>query len=76
MYPYFFFSAKKNFLGIALNFHLILCWHFQVIRRDTAMDQLKAVVSGGMGDVHKESEKALLGQIVMTKYNNKTYRYE
>jgi hypothetical protein len=54
-----------------------LLWDVQVIRTDTVMDQLRAIVRparGGGGDVHKESEKALLGQIVMTKYNNKTYR--
>jgi hypothetical protein len=45
-----------------------------VIRTDTVFDQLKTI-SGMRGvDLQKEAEKTLLGQVVITRYNNRTYR--
>jgi hypothetical protein len=44
-----------------------------VIRTDTVLDQLRALSK--QANFFKDAEKALLGQVVITRYNNKTYRF-
>jgi hypothetical protein len=62
-------TKKSRILNTVLNFLI-----FQVIRTDTVFDQLKTI-SGMRGvDLQKEAEKTLLGQVVITRYNNRTYR--
>jgi len=46
----------------------------KIIRTDTVMDQLMSCVRGQGG--RQMAQKLLLGAIVMTKYNNKTYRID
>jgi len=46
----------------------------KIIRTDTVMDQMKLCMKGGGGK--EMAAKTLLGCIVMTRYNNKTYRID
>jgi len=46
----------------------------KILRTDTVMDQLMSCVRGQGGK--QMAQKLLLGAIVMTKYNNKTYRID
>jgi hypothetical protein len=38
------------------------------------LDVLRLLVQGGVADVQTAAEKALLGAVVLTRYNNKIYR--
>merc|ERR1719204_2481178 len=44
----------------------------KIIRTDTVLDQMKLCMKGSGGQ--EGCKRTLLGQIIMTKYNNKTYR--
>merc|ERR1719435_42579 len=59
---------------------ILLCCEVshKILRTDTVLDQIEEVHkrSGGGGNFRATSEKALLGAIVMTRYNNKTYRID
>lgn len=46
----------------------------KIIRTDTVIDQMKLCMKGGGG--REMAAKTLLGCIVMTRYNNKTYRID
>ena len=50
----------------------------KVLRTDTVYDQIQEILKrGGAGaNFHKQVEKVLLGAIVITRYNNKTYRID
>ena len=45
-------------------------------RRETAYDMLKAIMKRGGGNYKEEAEKALIGCIVITAYNNMSYRID
>ena len=47
----------------------------KIIRTDTVMDQMKLCMKSGGGG-KEAATKTLLGCIVMTKYNNATYRID
>jgi len=55
---------------------ILLCVEIshKVLRTDTVLDQLKPLQRSP--SFHAMAEKALLGQVVLTRYNNKTYRIE
>ena len=59
---------------------ILLCCEVshKILRTDTVLDQIEEVHkrSGGAGNFHASVEKALLGAIVITRYNNKTYRID
>lgn len=59
---------------------LLLCVDIshKVIRTDTVLDQLRLGMRAGRSGTLdlKAVESALLGQVVMTRYNNKTYRID
>ena len=61
----------RLFLDIKLN-----CSRF--IRTDTVYDQIQEIHKrvGGGPNFHRSVEKALLGAIVITRYNNQTYRVD
>jgi len=46
----------------------------KIIRTDTVLDQMKLCMKGSGGQ--EGCKRTLLGQIIMTKYNNKTYRID
>ena len=48
------------------------------IRTDTVYDQIQEIHKrvGGGPNFHRNVEKALLGAIVITRYNNQTYRVD
>merc|ERR1719431_1385013 len=50
----------------------------KVLRTDTVLDQMGEVFQKTKGgpSFHAEVEKALLGAIIITRYNNKTYRVD
>ena len=50
----------------------------KVLRTDTVYDQIQEILKrGGAGaNFHKQVEKVLLGAIVITRYNNKTYKID
>ena len=56
--------------------NILLCCEVdhKVLRTDTVLDQLKQYQRSP--NFHTAAERALLGQIVLTRYNNKTYRIE
>lgn len=49
----------------------------KILRNDTVLDQLYAIYnSKGQRNFHSEASKLLVGSIVLTRYNNKTYRVD
>ena len=56
--------------------NILLCCEVthKVLRTDTVLDQLKQYERSP--HFHAAAEKALLGQVVITRYNNKSYRIE
>lgn len=54
--------------------HLLCETSHRVLRTETALDVLRLLVQGGVADVQTAAEKALLGAVVLTRYNNKIYR--
>ena len=48
----------------------------KVLRTDTVLDMLGQIQRNSRNKFHEAAEKALLGQIVLTRYNNKTYRID
>ena len=52
------------------------CPFIQVIRTDTVFDQLCYLARGSRvkAEIQREAEKILLGQVVITRYNNRTYK--
>ena len=50
----------------------------KVLRTTTVLEYLYELYNGlgGRGDFHAEARKKLVGQIVLTRYNNKTYRID
>ena len=57
---------------------ILLCVEIshKVLRTDTVLDLLNQIKRTNSRDFHSAAEKALLGQIVLTRYNNRTYRIE
>ena len=60
---------------------ILLCCEVtcKVLRTDTVYEQIQEIAkrSGGTGSTfHRNVEKVLLGAIVITRYNNKTYRID
>merc|ERR1719323_301032 len=59
---------------------ILLCCEVscKVLRTDTVYDQIQEILKrGGAGaNFHKQVEKVLLGAIVITRYNNKTYKID
>ena len=60
---------------------MLLCCEVtcKVLRTDTVYDQIQEIskrVGGGGANYQRTVEKALLGAIVITRYNNKTYRID
>jgi len=55
---------------------MLLCCDIshKVLRTDTVLDQISAISKTQRGNYRQACEKALLGLIVMTKYNNRTYK--
>ena len=50
----------------------------KILRTDTVLNQMEEIVKrgGANASFRATAEKALLGAIVMTRYNNKTYRID
>ena len=57
---------------------MLLCCEIshKVLRTDTVYEQIQNIVKRGGNNVRRDCEKLLLGTIVMTRYNNKTYRID
>jgi len=59
---------------------ILLCCEIshKILRTDTVLDQIGEVFQKTKGgpSFHSEVEKALLGAIIITRYNNKTYRID
>ena len=57
---------------------MLLCCEIshKVLRTDTVYEQIQNIVKRGGTNVRRDCEKLLLGTIVMTRYNNKTYRID
>ncbi len=59
---------------------MLLCCEIgnKILRTDTVLNQMEEIVKrgGANASFRATSEKALLGAIVMTRYNNKTYRID
>merc|ERR1712227_1088238 len=59
---------------------ILLCCEIscKVLRTDTVLEQIQEILKrGGAGaNFHKQVEKVLLGAIVITRYNNKTYKID
>ena len=60
---------------------ILLCCEVtcKVLRTDTVYEQIQEIAkrTGGAGrDFHRNVEKVLLGAIIITRYNNKTYRID
>ena len=57
---------------------MLLCCEVshKVLRLDTVLDLIRDISRRGGGDFRRNVEKALLGVIVMTKYNNRTYKID
>jgi aubergine-like protein len=47
--------------------------HSKVMRSETCLDQLKFLRMNGMKDFQDKARLLLVGQVVLTRYNNKTY---
>ena len=56
--------------------NILLCCEVahKILRTDTVLDQLGQIRRSQPANFHAAAEKALLGQVVLTRYNNKTYR--
>ena len=50
----------------------------KILRTDTVLDQIQEIIKRGSNTSNFRSlvEKALLGAIIITRYNNKTYRID
>jgi len=48
----------------------------KILRTDTVLDQMHEISSRSSTNFHSLAEKALLGAIVLTRYNNRTYRID
>ncbi|KAL9980655.1 hypothetical protein ACROYT_G009266 [Oculina patagonica] len=48
----------------------------KVLRQTTVLEYLYELYNSGGGDFHKNATKKLVGQIILTRYNNKTYRID
>lgn len=57
---------------------ILLCCEIthKVLRTDTVLEQIQQISQSARGNFRPAVEKALLGTIVMTKYNNKTYKID
>jgi len=49
---------------------------FKILRTDTALDQMKQAYKQSPSNFKSAATKLLLGQIVITRYNNKTYKID
>ena len=49
---------------------------FKILRTDTALDQMKIAFKQAGSNFKSAVSKLLLGQIVITRYNNKTYKID
>ncbi|GAB6033435.1 Piwi-like protein 1 [Chamberlinius hualienensis] len=49
---------------------------FKVLRTDTILDQLKQIAEQNYGRFREEATRLIAGQIVLTTYNNRTYRVD
>jgi aubergine-like protein len=49
---------------------------FKILRTDTALDQMRTTLKSAGSNFKSAVTKLLLGQIVITRYNNKTYRID
>ena len=49
---------------------------FKILRTDSALDLMKAAHQKDSQNFQRNVSRALIGQIVMTRYNNKTYRID
>ena len=49
----------------------------KILRTDTVLDQLSSIRKNvKLGEFPDRAKRALMGSIVMTRYNNKTYRID
>ena len=48
----------------------------KILRTDTVLEQMEEVLNKDRANFRTSSEKLLLGQIIMTRYNAKTYRID
>ncbi|KAK2155427.1 hypothetical protein NP493_2079g00007 [Ridgeia piscesae] len=48
----------------------------KILRSNTVLDVMYEMYNTGMRDFHGECSKKLIGEIVLTRYNNKTYRVD
>ena len=59
---------------------ILLCCEIgnKILRTDTVLDQIQEIIKRGSNTSNFRSlvEKALLGAIIITRYNNKTYRID
>ena len=57
---------------------ILLCCEVtcKVLRTDTVYEQIQEIQKRAPGNFRASVEKALLGSIVITRYNNKTYRID
>ena len=57
---------------------MLLCCEIshKVLRTDTVYEQMNAIMKRSGANFHRDAEKMLLGSIVMTRYNNKTYKID
>ena len=57
---------------------VLLCCEIshKVLRTDTVLEQMKKIIDRFGRDHQRACEKELLGEVVMTRYNNKTYRID
>ena len=59
---------------------ILLCCEIshKILRKDTVLQQIGEVHQKTRGgpSFHADAEKALLGAIIITRYNNKTYRID
>ena len=57
---------------------VLLCCEIshKVLRTDTVLEQMKKIIDRFGRDHRRACEKQILGEVVMTRYNNKTYRID
>ncbi len=72
LYPGYEFTVRKYTQGVLLGLGI----KHKILRTDTALDFMNSIMHRSRTNAQSEITKELVGSIVMTKYNNKTYRVD
>ena len=72
LWPGYEFSIRKYSHGVLLGLDV----KHKIVRTDTVLSAMNQMVSSGRGGQQENIRRELMGAIVITKYNNKTYRID